>query len=102
MSNHNARMGPGLAWEETVSDVDSIHRAIELPDPFPVLRVIAPGSPVLLAGEIRATVVAVAVRDGPHINYQVVWWSGLDRNEVWVCAAEVTASDGAGEMKLGF
>jgi hypothetical protein len=68
----------------------------------PPIRVLAPGSPVLLAGEIRATVMAISVREGPHVAYQVVWWSGLDRHEEWVYAAEVERVDASRDVKLGF
>jgi hypothetical protein len=61
-----------------------------------------PETPVLLAGEIRATVMAVSVRSGPHVNYQVVWWSGLDRHKEWVHAGEVEPVDASREIKLGF
>jgi hypothetical protein len=78
----NLRLKPG--------DLERLHaaRRSKSPRPRPV-TVLAPETPVLLAGEIRATVMAAAVRAGPHINYQVVWWSGLDRHEEWVYAAEV-------------
>jgi hypothetical protein len=76
--------------------------ALSVTESVPMLSVLAPETPVLLAGEIRATVMAVSVRSGPHVNYQVVWWSGLDRHEEWVYAAEVERVDASREIKLGF
>jgi hypothetical protein len=91
----NLRLKPG--------DLERLHvaRRSKSPRPRPV-TVLAPETPVLLAGEIRATVMAVSVRSGPHVNYQVVWWSGLDRHEEWVYAAEVERVDASREIKLGF
>jgi hypothetical protein len=71
----------------------------ETPD---LLQVIAPGSPVILADEINATVTAVMIREGGRVSYQVVWWESRSRREEWINGLEVKPCDQARSLKLGF
>lgn len=66
------------------------------------MDVIKPGSRVSLpqAEIVNATVRQVCIaEDG--LTYQVVWWSGMTRNEAWVAAYEVSADQPA-YVPVGF
>lgn len=61
------------------------------------------GSPVLLHGDIPATVLAVAIRSQSDFDYKVVWWDGRNRKEEWVNSREVEASkDSFDKRQIGF
>ena len=67
----------------------------------PVLQVIKPGSVVRL-GTIHALVTSVSISANNKVIYQVVWWDGADRKEVWVEAVEVKPDGESGMLPIGF
>ncbi len=50
------------------------------------IKVIAPGSEVVLIGGIRASVVAVMIEDFGRVSYKAAWVKGADIEEKWVSA----------------
>jgi hypothetical protein len=58
-----------------------------------MLKVIAPGTKVRLAGEVPAVVTAVSIREMGLDRYEVAWWSGATRSCAWVEPHEVAAAE---------
>ena len=69
-----------------------------MPNPVVVNQ---PLSTVQLAGEIQAVVLAVLVRSGYSVQYEVAWWANAERKTAWVEACEVTPLRGP-ELTVGF
>lgn len=69
------------------------------------IRVFAPGTEVAIApggDHIRGKIVEVAINDGGTIQYRVAWWNGRTRNCDWLSASEVSWTDGAERVRIGF
>lgn len=69
------------------------------------IEVIAPGSTVLVGGDIEAVVLALSLgRDG--LQYKVAWWDGRTRTEQWVDQLEVCSRESAagrnGTIRIGY
>lgn len=69
----------------------------------PSVVVYAPGSTVMIAeGRVEAKILQVAI-GLDEVRYQVSWWDGRDRKEVWIQVHEITRpSDCFQNLKIGF
>lgn len=56
------------------------------------MEVIKPGSKVLIAGNVDATILTVSIRHD-SVSYEVVWWSGLTRTTAWLEPFEITIGE---------
>lgn len=67
------------------------------------VEVIAPGSTVGIHGQLLAgKVIAVAIRSGGNIQYEVAWMDGNTRSCDWLDASEVVQTNDQAEMQIGF
>ncbi len=66
------------------------------------IEVMQVGSPVTLSGDIPAIITSIAIDGKCHITYQCVWWNGRTRNSEWLKQFEVTRTDEAEGMTIGF
>lgn len=54
-----------------------------------IFAVYRPGCDVSI-DDITAKVISVIIKSNGYVQYQVVWWNGLVREEKWVEACEIT------------
>ncbi len=66
------------------------------------IEVMQVGSPVTLADNIPATITGILIHDKCRVTYQCVWWDGQTRNSEWLEQFEVTRTDEAQGMTIGF
>lgn len=77
------------------------------PQPFdePHMKLIAPGSPVKIAGgDAKGIVVQISIHSKHHWMYEVAWWDRLERREQWMRPEEVEAIgyDEYPHLEIGF
>ena len=48
--------------------------------------------PVSLPQDVKGVVTAICIRPGPHITYEVAWWTDSHRHEEWVEEMELLAA----------
>jgi hypothetical protein len=51
--------------------------------------------------KVEAIITAVTIREGNRALYEVVFWSGNERKELWVSAVEITGR-AKEKMRIGF
>ncbi len=69
-----------------------------------MIEINKPGTPVWLkrpSTDVQAVILAVMIRDGGRVLYQVAWWAGETRHEQWVEVFEFTESE-APKQQIGF
>lgn len=66
------------------------------------IEAIPPGSPVLIGGEVPATITAVTLRGTGHVTYEVSWWDGRSHNSEWMDEYEVRRSEQGEPLRFGF
>lgn len=72
-------------------------------DPF--VAVYTPGTTVELGSVndyVCAVILAVMIESSNRVSYKVVWWSGRERNEIWVDAMEVQPVPNVDKVPIGF
>jgi len=70
-----------------------------------MLVIISPESEVEIGpfeAPILGLVLQVAIHPRGGVQYQVAWWTGLERKEVWMDACEVRPSEKSIKTELGF
>jgi hypothetical protein len=66
------------------------------------LVVIEVGSPVMLDGDIPATITALEVRGSEHLlTYQVVFWDERTRKAEWVTPEEIKHAEQRRTIRFG-
>lgn len=76
-------------WEKKKSEIDNEFCDRSCTIDNDMLMVCKPGTKVVLAGEISATVNQVAIKANNLVTYLCVWWNGNERKEVWVESYEI-------------
>lgn len=70
-----------------------------------MLVLISPESEVEI-GPVEAPIAGIVLQIAIHtkgaVQYQVAWWSGLERKEVWLDACEVRPSANSMKTEMGF
>lgn len=66
------------------------------------LKVLAPGTRVIIGDDIHALVTQVLISADNHIQYQCSWWDGRQRNLEWLEAEECAANESAERVGIGF
>jgi len=51
---------------------------------------------------VYAVILAVMIESSERVSYKVVWWSGRERNEIWVDAMEVQPVPSVDKTPIGF
>ena len=71
---------------------------------MPDILVLEPGTAVLIAGDLPASITSVAIGLGGYVSYRVACWDGRERREYSLHESEVTADPaGPGHTKtIGF
>lgn len=66
------------------------------------LIVLAIGTPVHIADDIKATVTTISIHDDNYVTYEVVWWDGRTRNTAWVEEFEIAKLEHSQSTLIGF
>ena len=66
------------------------------------IEVMQVGSPVTISDDIPARITGILIGENCGIQYQCAWWDGRTRNNEWLEQFEVTGTDEAQNMKIGF
>lgn len=85
--------------------------AAEQPNAYPPgmnfpqeIEVLPLGCPVWLEGGrgVGAEVTAIAIRSGPSVQYEVVWWDNCTRHKQWVESLEIRTIVEGNRATIGF
>tara|TARA_R110002020_G_scaffold103752_5_gene243123 strand:- start:863 stop:1093 length:231 start_codon:yes stop_codon:yes gene_type:complete len=66
------------------------------------LEVYEVGTAVVLADDIEAKIVQVAIHAGNWIQYECAWWNGGSRVREWFVSGDFVVAKKAPRMKIGF
>lgn len=59
-----------------------------------MIEVLSIGTPVIIDGDIPATIRAVTIYSEHWIKYLCVWWDERNRREEWLTADEIQVKNG--------
>ena len=64
-----------------------------------MIEIYPPGTKAYIL-DVEVLIIAVCIRAGENVSYQVTWWDGLVRKEEWVQSCEVYSS--SPKFTIGF